>query len=111
MPVDVPMLQGSTLRNHTRRPAMRLMPLTLVLVFFAVALGWRSWLHRRRYGSWGIMLGRRDAAAGRLVHAATVALPVVLLGDALWTTWRPSAAPSPLLTLAGAAIVVVALLL
>ena len=53
---------------------MRWIPLGGLLAFFALGVVWRSWLHRRRHGSSGIVLFR----SGRRAQNAREALVVVL---------------------------------
>jgi len=36
----------------------RTLPLVGVLLFIAIAFGWRPWLQRRRYGTSGLLLFR-----------------------------------------------------
>jgi isoprenylcysteine carboxyl methyltransferase (ICMT) family protein YpbQ len=87
---------------------MRFLPLASLLLFFAAALGFRSALHRARWGSWGIVLFRRGSRAH---DALFFLLPSLLVAECLrWALAAPAALfpPQPagaLLVAAGAALV------
>jgi protein-S-isoprenylcysteine O-methyltransferase Ste14 len=63
-------------------------PLVGISLFFAIGLGWRSWLQRRRYGQSGVILFRQPGLWGRSRDALLLVAPGLLwlltLGQALW---------------------------
>jgi protein-S-isoprenylcysteine O-methyltransferase Ste14 len=93
-----------------------LAPLGLLIVFFAVAAGWRAWHQRRRYGASGVVLSARTRRE-RLGLLALVLVPAVLGAQAVLYALAPeslTAVALPIGHLAsarvpGAAIVLIAL--
>ena len=72
---------------------MRWLPLGGVLATLAIALLWRPWLQRRRYGSHGILLFRTGGRAQRLRDAAAVVLFVLLLAQSFVAALAPESLP------------------
>jgi hypothetical protein len=66
-----------------------LVPLVGVAVLIVVGIGWRSWLQRRRYGSWGISVFRSREPRQLLRDGFLLLLPVLLVGQALVLALRP----------------------
>jgi protein-S-isoprenylcysteine O-methyltransferase Ste14 len=58
-------------------------PLLTVLVYYAIAFGWRTWLHARRYGGSGIVLFGSGRPAQHVRDALLVGLAVALLVQAI----------------------------
>jgi len=95
---------------------VHLVPLALVLGFFAVGVGLRSWLQLRRHGTLGIVLFR-DGRMGHLLDAALLLLPLALLWQAaaewlapdwLAALWLPLTAAAGLWLRAAGTLVVLA---
>jgi hypothetical protein len=70
----------------------RYLPLAAVLALFALACGWRPWLHRRRYGEWGIVLFRTGRASQDVRDALLVVAFVLLFVQAAVAAAWPGAA-------------------
>jgi protein-S-isoprenylcysteine O-methyltransferase Ste14 len=70
---------------------MRYLPLAGMVLFVAVAVGWRSWLQRRRYGSSGIMFFRSRRPSQMARDGLSVVWFALLLGQAIaaaaWPDW------------------------
>lgn len=71
---------------------MRFLPLAAILILVGLALGWRPWLQRRRYGASGVLLFR-SADRWQLVRDGLgVVLFLLLIGQAAVAAW-PAIAP------------------
>ena len=53
------------------------------------SIGWRAWLHSRRYGGWGILLFRSGRTRQNVRDALGVTLVLVLMGQAITAAIRP----------------------
>ena len=60
-----------------------------IVLFLAVGVGWRTWLHKRRYGSAGVMLFRSGRPSQNARDALAVILPVAMVGQALGVAPAP----------------------
>ena len=67
----------------------RFLPLTGVLLLFAVAGGWRPWLQRRRHGTSGIVLFRSKTPGQNLRDGMLVVLFLLLAGQAVVAAGSP----------------------
>ena len=67
----------------------RFLPLTGVLLLFAVAGGWRPWLQRRRYGTSGIVLFRSNTPGQNLRDGMLVVFFLLLAGQAVVAAGSP----------------------
>jgi protein-S-isoprenylcysteine O-methyltransferase Ste14 len=71
----------------------RILPLVGVLLFIAIAFGWRPWLQRRRYGTSGLLLFRSQERTQTIRDTLAVVWLVLLVGQAaavaLWPDWLP----------------------
>src|SRR5262249_29415532 len=109
-------------RGGRGRRCMKWLPLIGLVAYVGLGAGWRSWLHRRRYGSSGIAAFRSRDLAQNLREALAVVLFLPLGAQAAAVAVRPGSldalrvAPSPpamqwlgaIVLLAGSAIMVVA---
>jgi len=72
----------------------RTLPLVGVLLFIAIAFGWRPWLQRRRYGTSGLLLFRSQERTQLIRDSLAVVWLALLVGQAaavaLWPEWLPS---------------------
>jgi protein-S-isoprenylcysteine O-methyltransferase Ste14 len=76
------------------RVALLYAPLVGIVISAVIGVGWRSWLHRRRYGSSGIVLFRGGSAGDRLRDVIPLLLSAVLAGEAVaWAIWPESLPP------------------
>jgi protein-S-isoprenylcysteine O-methyltransferase Ste14 len=64
-------------------------PLACLAFLGLVGIGGRIWLHRRRTGTWGVVLFRSATWSGHLREALVVALPVALAIEALLAAFAP----------------------
>lgn len=64
-------------------------PLVGTLVFFAVGVGWRVWLHRRRYGTTGIVLFRAPGLARRVLDSLLLVLPPLIFVYCVLVAFAP----------------------
>jgi protein-S-isoprenylcysteine O-methyltransferase Ste14 len=60
----------------------RALPLVMTLAFVALGIGWRSWLHRRRYGSTGFALFGGASRLRRARNALLLPFAIVLFAQA-----------------------------
>src|SRR5262245_10516770 len=97
---------------------MNWFPLVALLAFLAVGFGWRSWLHRRRHGSSGIVIFRSGDWAQHAREGLLLVLLLLVGGQAFAGALTPSAldpmllwSPAPPWTWLGAAAVLAAILL
>ena len=67
-----------------------LTPLLLLAMFIGVGFGWRSWLHRRRFGGSGVVLFRSGRRSQHLREASLLLLVVVLIAQAVAVLVAPS---------------------
>ncbi|HXJ35470.1 MAG TPA: isoprenylcysteine carboxylmethyltransferase family protein [Candidatus Eisenbacteria bacterium] len=70
---------------------MRYLPLAGIAALFGIGVGWRAWLHRRRYGSWGIVLLSGGPAQVRRDGLLLLLLAVVIGAQAVVYALRPDA--------------------
>ena len=63
-----------------------------MLLLVAIVFVWRPWLQRRRHGSWGIVMFR-GSPAQKLRDVMLIALPLLLVGQAVVAAWWPQALP------------------
>jgi protein-S-isoprenylcysteine O-methyltransferase Ste14 len=74
----------------------RSLPLGGVVLFIAIAFGWRPWLQRRRYGTSGLLLFRSQERTQTIRDSLAIVWLVLLVGQALavalWPEWLPSRA-------------------
>jgi protein-S-isoprenylcysteine O-methyltransferase Ste14 len=74
--------------------AWRTLPLVGVLLFIAIAFGWRPWLQRRRYGTSGLLLFRSNERIQLIRDTLAVVWLALLVGQAaivaLLPEWLPS---------------------
>ena len=63
-----------------------------MLLLVAIVFVWRPWLQRRRHGTWGIVLFR-GSPAQKLRDVMLIALPVLLIGQAVVAAWAPQSLP------------------
>ncbi len=71
-------------------PVMRFAPLVGIVLLFLVGVVWRSWLQRRRYGTWGVVhfgLGEPTQAA---LAAGLIIAFVLLAGQAFEAAFWPT---------------------
>jgi protein-S-isoprenylcysteine O-methyltransferase Ste14 len=72
----------------------RTLPLVGVLLFIAIAFGWRPWLQRRRYGTSGLLLFRSKERTQIIRDTLAVVWLALLVGQAaavaLLPEWLPS---------------------
>jgi protein-S-isoprenylcysteine O-methyltransferase Ste14 len=72
----------------------RTLPLVGVLLFIAIAFGWRPWLQRRRYGTSGLLLFRSQERTQIIRDSLAVVWLALLVGQAaavaLLPEWLPS---------------------
>jgi protein-S-isoprenylcysteine O-methyltransferase Ste14 len=71
----------------------RFLPLTGLLLLFAIAGGWRAWLQRRRHGTSGIVLFRSKTPGQNLRDGMPVVLFVLLAGQAVVAAGSPHRLP------------------
>jgi protein-S-isoprenylcysteine O-methyltransferase Ste14 len=71
----------------------RYVPLIAVLLVPAIAFLWRSWLQRRRYGTWGIFVFRSSDRRQHIRDALGVVAFLLLVGQAARAAFDPTAAP------------------
>jgi len=69
---------------------VRLVPLSLVLLWLGIGFGWRAWLQWRRYGGSGIMLFRSGRWMQHLRELGLVALSAMLIGQAAHFSFSPA---------------------
>ncbi len=69
----------------------RVLPLVCLLTYVAVAFGWRSWFHSRRYGHSGLVLFRSGRWVQHLREALLMLLSVTLTIQALVVAVAPHA--------------------
>ena len=69
------------------------LPLIVVLVFYGLGFGWRTWVQLRRYGSSGIVLFRSGRLGQHLREALFVVLAVALLAEAALAAVAPRRLP------------------
>lgn len=72
---------------------MRWVPLAGVVLLLGLALGWRPWLQRRRYGASGVLLFRSGNAAQKLRDGLGLLFFALLLGQAIVAAAWPEALP------------------
>ena len=65
--------------------------LLLLAVFIGIGCGWRSWLHRRRFGGSGIVLFQSGRWDQHLREASLLGLGAVLVAQAVAALVAPSA--------------------
>jgi protein-S-isoprenylcysteine O-methyltransferase Ste14 len=91
-----------------------------MVLFFAVAIGWRSWLQRRRYGNSGIMFSRSRRRSQMVRDGLSIVWFALLLGQAFaaaaWPDWLSArslvtGAAADVLGAAGAALLIGGLVL
>jgi len=70
---------------------VRYLPLAGMAALFGIGLGWRAWLHRRRYGSWGIAILSGGPAQVRRDGLLLLLVAVVIGAQALAYAIRPEA--------------------
>ena len=63
-----------------------------MLLLVAIVFVWRPWLQRRRHGTWGIIVFK-GSTAQNVRDALLVALPVLLVGQAIVAALWPEALP------------------
>lgn len=80
-------------------------PLGELVLFVGVGLGWRSWLHRRRYGDSGIMLFRQGRWQG-VLDAGTVVFLALVGTYATAVALGVLAPPTVTVALAGAVLAI-----
>ena len=68
---------------------MAWVPLAGVVLFLGIGIGWRTWLHARRYGSSGFFFFRSGRWSQHARDALGVVLAVALLGQALVAALTP----------------------
>jgi len=83
----------------------RFLPLAGTVLFIGICFYWRTWLQRRRYGTWGIVLLRSTSAAQFVRDGAAVVMFVLLVAQATRAAFWPQsmsflAAPEPVLDIA-----------
>jgi protein-S-isoprenylcysteine O-methyltransferase Ste14 len=70
--------------------AMRFLPLIGAISLVLIGLGWRSWLQRGRYGTWGIVLSGPGATMQFAQAAGLIFAFVLLIGQAFVTALNPA---------------------
>ncbi len=90
---------------------MNWIPLTGLVLFVGLAVGWRSWLQRRRHGSSGIVMFRSGSRVQDLREAGAVALLLLLAAQATAVAVDPGSLdrflvvrPTPVLQYVGAIV-------
>ena len=63
-----------------------------MLLLVAIVFVWRPWLQRQRHGTWGIVLFR-GSPAQKLRDVMLIALPALLIGQAVVAAWSPQSLP------------------
>lgn len=77
---------------------MRYVPLIGVVLMIAIGVVWRSWLQRRRWGSWGFAMFRSRDPRHLLRDAAMLVLAIVLVAQAVELAVRPDGIAARMLT-------------
>jgi protein-S-isoprenylcysteine O-methyltransferase Ste14 len=69
----------------------RLLPLVGLVLLAVIAIGWRAWLQRQRFGTWGIVLLRHGGLGQKVRDSALVLAAIALGGQAVMMAWWPAA--------------------
>jgi protein-S-isoprenylcysteine O-methyltransferase Ste14 len=68
----------------------RVLPLVMLLAFVALGIGWRSWLHWRRYGSTGFALFAGGSRLSRARNALLLPFALLLFAQAVAALVSPA---------------------
>jgi protein-S-isoprenylcysteine O-methyltransferase Ste14 len=88
---------NDTLRCGGHVVFWRTLPLVGVLLFIAIAFGWRPWLQRRRYGTSGLLLFRSRERTQIIRDSLAVVWLALLVGQAAAVAVLPEWLPSRVL--------------